>query len=105
MSSFESRRFVSAFVSAFLSMLGGVMLRHPLAIAAASDITDPVFVFKIPADSFSDAALKCLQRMPVQFAFDFARVHRVPAGVTRGGFGERDELACRAGRRRLCANT
>src|SRR6266481_5248628 len=85
------------FLSAFLSMLGGVMFRHPLAIAAAGDITDPIFVFKIPADSFSDAALKCLQRMPVQFALDFARVHRVPAVVTRAVFDERDELAVRHG--------
>src|SRR3979411_1797297 len=89
MSSFESR----CFVSAFLSMLGGVMFRHPLAITAAGDITDPVFVFKIPADRFADAALKRLQRMPVQFALDFAGVHRVPAVVAGAVLHERDELA------------
>src|ERR1700674_4605972 len=102
MSSFESQRFVSAFrVSClsqlFLSMLGGVMFRHPLTIAAARDITDPVFVFKIPADGFADAALKCLQRMPVQFALDFARVHRVAAVVARAVLDESDELAVRNG--------
>src|SRR5260221_4377939 len=67
------------------------MFRHPLAIAAAGDITDPIFVFKIPADRLADAALKCLQRMPVEFTLDFARVHRVPAVVAWGGFFENDE--------------
>src|ERR1700687_2872704 len=70
----------------FLILLGALMFRHPLAIAAASDITDPVFAFKIPADSFSDAALKRLQRMPIQFALDFAGGHRVPAGATGAVF-------------------
>src|ERR1700674_3251130 len=98
MSSFESQRFVSAFrVSSlsqlFVSMLGGVMFRHPWAIAAARDITDPVFVFKIPADRFSDAGLKRLQRMPVQFPLDFAGVHRVAAVVAGSVLDERDELA------------
>src|ERR1700716_1484182 len=76
-------------------MLGGVMFLYPLTITAAGDITDPVFVFKIPADSFSDAGLKRLQRMPIQFALDFARVHRVAAGVTGAFFDERDELVVR----------
>src|SRR5258708_152891 len=75
------------------SLLGGVMFRHPLAIAAAGDITDPIFVFKIPADGLADAALKCLQRTPVEFALDFARVHRVPAVVARAVFDKSDELA------------
>jgi hypothetical protein len=57
------------------------MLRHPLTIAAAGDITYPIFVFEIPADSFSDAALKRLQWMPVQFALDLAAVDRVAAVV------------------------
>src|ERR1019366_6330528 len=69
------------------------MFRHPLTIAAAGDIADPVFVFKIPADGFADAALKRLQRVPVQFALDFARVHRVPAVVAGAVFDESDELA------------
>src|ERR1700720_1361514 len=84
-------------LSAFLSMLGGVMFRHPLAIAAAGDITDPIFVFKIPADGFSDAGLKRLQWMPVQFALDLAAVHRVTAVVAGAVFDERDELAVRHG--------
>src|SRR6266849_10830600 len=88
---------VRLFFSAFLSMLGGVMLRHPLAITAAGDIADPIFVFKIPADGFSDAGLKRLQRVPVQFALDFAGVHRVPAVVAGAVFDERDELAVRNG--------
>src|SRR5258706_982885 len=69
------------------------MFRHPLAIAAAGDITDPIFVFKIPADRLADAALKCLQRTPVEFVLDFARVHRVPAVVGRGGFYQNGEVA------------
>src|ERR1700694_6157397 len=81
----------------FISMLGGVMFRHPLAIAAASDITDPVFVFKIPADSFSDAGLKRLQRVPVQFPLDFAGVHRVAAVLGGGVFAGRGERAVRSG--------
>src|ERR1700675_3471977 len=80
-----------------ISMLGGVMLRHPLAIAAAGDITDPIFVFKIPADGFSDAALKRLQRMPVQFVLDFACVHRVSAVVAGAVFDKSEELAVRHG--------
>src|SRR5260370_19646259 len=68
-----------------LSTFGGVMLRHPLTIAAAGDITYPIFVFEIPADSFSDAALQRLQWMPVQFALDLAAVHRVAAVVGAGG--------------------
>src|SRR5258708_7757180 len=75
------------------SLLGGVMFRHPLAIAAAGDITDPIFVFKIPADGLADAVVKCLQRTPVEFALDFARVHRVPAVVARAVFDKSDELA------------
>src|SRR5258708_10968382 len=75
------------------SLLGGVMFRHPLAIAAAGDITDPIFVFKIPADGLADAALKCLQRTPVEFALDFARVHRVPAVVATAVFYQNDDLA------------
>src|ERR1019366_9752898 len=68
------------------------MFRHPLTIAAAGDIADPVFVFKIPADGFADAALKRFQRVPVQFALDFARVHRVAAVVAGAVLDESDEL-------------
>src|ERR1700737_4390993 len=78
-------------------MLGGVMFLYPLTITAAGDIAAPVFVFKIPADSFSDAGLKRLQRMPIQFALDFARVHRVAAVVAGAVFDERDEFAVRNG--------
>src|ERR1035441_6775937 len=76
-----------------VSTLGGIMFRHPLTIAAAGDLADPVFVFKIPANGFADAALKCLQRVPTQLAFDFARVHGVAAVVAGAVFDERDELA------------
>src|SRR6202171_845865 len=80
-----------------LSTFGGVMLRHPLTIAAGGDITYPIFVFEIPADRLSDAALKRLQRMPVQFALDLAAVHRVAAVVAGAVFDERGELAVRNG--------
>src|SRR5260370_30770178 len=75
-----------------VSMLGGVMLGHPLTITAAGHIADPVLVFQIPADGFMDAALKRLQRAPVQFALALARVHRVPPVVAGAGFDERDQL-------------
>src|SRR6266478_9306880 len=81
----------------FVSMLGGVMFRHPLTITAAGDVADPVFVFQIPADGFMDAALKRLQRAPVQFALDLARVHGIPAVVAGAVFYERDQLAVRNG--------
>src|ERR1019366_4092888 len=89
-------RFWSCRVSA--STFSGVMFRNPLTIAAAGNVADPVFMFKIPADGFLDAALNRLQRAPVQFAFDFARVHGVPAVVAGAVFDERDELAVRNGR-------
>src|SRR5260370_14580423 len=86
-----------------LSTFGGVMLRHPLTIAAAGDITYPIFVFEIPADSFSDAALKRLQWMPVQFALDLAAVHRVAAAVGRGAVFQTAEFSWLYGRRRRWA--
>src|ERR1019366_5870027 len=88
-------RFWSCRVSA--STFSGVMFRNPLTIAAAGNVADPVFMFKIPADGFLDAALKRLQGAPAQFALDFARVHRVPAIVSGALLDERDELAVRNG--------
>src|SRR5450759_1414566 len=73
------------------------MFRDPLTIAAAGNVADPLFMFKIPADGLVNAALKRLQRAPVQFALDFARVHGVPAVVAGAVFDERDELAVRNG--------
>src|SRR5208337_4770190 len=75
------------------STFGGVMFRHPLTIAAAGNIANPVFMFKIPANGFGDAALKSLQRAPVQLALDFARVHGVAAVVAGAVFDKRNERA------------
>src|SRR5260370_5503509 len=76
----------------FVSMLGGVMFRHPLTITAAGDVADPVLVFQIPADGCMVAALKRLHRAPVQFALDLARVNRVPPVVAGAVLDERDHL-------------
>src|SRR5271169_2012035 len=84
MSSFSLRASCSTF--------GGVVFRHPLTIAATGDVADPVLVFKIPADGLADSTFKRLQRVPVQFALDFARVHCVAAVVAGAVFDERDEF-------------
>src|SRR5208337_1132419 len=74
-------------------ILGGVVFCDPLTIAAAGNVADPVFMFKIPANGFLDAAFKRLQRAPVQFALDFARVHGVAAVVAGAVFDKRNERA------------
>src|ERR1019366_7884524 len=65
---------------------------HPLTIAAAGDIADPVFVFRISANGLADAARERLLWGPIQFALDFASVHRVAPVVAGAVFDERDEF-------------
>ena len=76
-------------------MLAGVVFRHPLTITAARHIANPVVVIKIPADGFADPTVKCFQRVPMQFAFDFARVHRVAAVVPGPIFDECHQFVVR----------
>lgn len=47
------------------------MFRHPLTVAAAGYVANPVFVFEIPAHGFVDAAVERLEWLPVEFALDF----------------------------------
>src|SRR5580700_10651752 len=63
-----------------------------MTIAAAGYVPNPVFVFKIPADSFADSGCECLLRMPVEFALNPGCVHGVTAVVSGTIFDERDEL-------------
>src|ERR1019366_5670421 len=79
-------------------VLGGVVLCHPLTIAAAGHTAHPVFMFKIPANSFFQAAFKRFLRMPVELALDFARIHCIAAVVAGTVFDECDELVVRNNR-------
>src|SRR5260370_41985246 len=76
-----------------VSMLGGVLLGHPLTITAAGHIADPVLLFQIPADGFMYAALTRLQRAPVTFASDLAPAHRVPPVGAGAVVYTRDQLS------------
>src|SRR5882757_6175099 len=75
-----------------ISAFSGVLLRHPLAIAAAGDVLYPPFVLKIPAHGLLNPTFKRFPGMPIQFACDFPRIHRVSAVVARTVLYERDKL-------------
>src|SRR5258705_13825707 len=78
-----------------VSTFGGVLLRHPLTIAAAGHALHPVFVFKIPADGLADSSLEGFDRMPIQLAGNFPGVHGVAAVVAGTIFDESHEIFVR----------
>src|SRR6202008_4955026 len=73
--------------------LNGIMCRNPLAIAATCHILHPNIVLKIPAHRFANTALKCFLRLPSEFSFDLACVHRVAAVVSGPISDKRDQAA------------
>ena len=56
----------------------GVVGRNPFPVSAAADIFNPLGIFKIPANGFTQAGIKLEARLPAKLSFYSATVYGVP---------------------------